>query len=161
MPRAHSTLSRAILNNIGEGVLLNKLFRIFEVEFERKVVYDCLFRLEQQGLIVFNREEKNPNVILTADGTGTLTRLVPVRDNMWKIVIFDIPETKRNIRNTLRSKLKALGFKKWQESIWISPYKIDIRIEEEFKELAKHFFIRLIKTTEINYTEDLEKLFKD
>ena len=34
------------------------------------------------------------------------------------------------------------------------------KIEEELKELGKKFFVRLIKTIDINHTEDLEELFK-
>jgi DNA-binding transcriptional regulator PaaX len=75
-------------------------------------------------------------------------------------VIFDIPEKQKYVRVVLRAKLKALHFKKWQNSIWISPYKLDEEIEAEFDELAKKFFVRLIKTKDINLTEDLEKMFK-
>ncbi len=65
------------------------------------------------------------------------------------------------MRNVLRSKLTSLGFKKWQNSIWISPFIIAPEIEAELNELAKHFFIRLMKTTDINVTDDLEKMFED
>jgi CRISPR-associated endonuclease Cas2 len=78
---------------------------------------------------------------------------------VWKLVIFDVPEKHKKVRNILRAKLNQLGFKKWQNSIWASPYELDTEIEKEFLELGKKFFIRLIKTQEINLTEDLEKLF--
>lgn len=38
----------------------------------------------------------------------------------WVIVVFDIPEQKRLIRNLLRRNLKKWGFKKLQRSVWIS-----------------------------------------
>jgi phenylacetic acid degradation operon negative regulatory protein len=93
-------------------------------------------------------------------GTQLIHKVRPKKDGIWKIIIFDIPESKRAVRNTLRSKLNSLGFKKWQNSIWISPYALDPTIEEELNQLATKLFIRLIKTTDINYTEDLEKLFE-
>jgi CRISPR-associated endonuclease Cas2 len=161
MPRTHSLLSKKILASVGNGIAQLDIFKQFEGEYGRKVVYDALFRLLQQGIVRYDRAIKNPLVTLTEDGEGLLTRVRPTRDGVWKIVIFDIPEKKREIRNTLRSKLKTLGFKKWQESIWISPYKLDKQIEEEFKQLAENLFIRLIKTTEINYTDDLENLFTE
>jgi hypothetical protein len=65
------------------------------------------------------------------------------------------------VRNVIRSKFVSLGFKKWQNSIWISPYTIAPEIEAEINDLAKHFFIRLIKTTDINVTDDLERLFEE
>jgi len=54
-------------------------------------------------------------------------------------VIFDIPEKHKYVRNVLRAKLKQLHFKKWQNSIWVSPYALDGQIEEDFKELGKKF----------------------
>ena len=82
-----------------------------------------------------------------------------VWDKQWRLVIFDIPEKHKYVRVVLRAKLKQLHFKKWQNSIWVSPYKIDADIEAELAALGNKFFVRLIKTTEINHTEDLEKMF--
>lgn len=159
MSRTHSQLSQSIVAKIGDGVRTSELFSMFESSHPRKAVYDCLFRLKQQGVVSYDKNQSDPIVCLTEDGTWLLSRVRPKRDGVWKIVIFDIPEKKREVRNHLRSKLKTLGFKKWQESIWVSPYAIDPKIEDEFNQIADKLFIRLIKTTDINYTKDLEKLF--
>ena len=57
--------------------------------------------------------------------------------------------------------IKGGGFKKWQNSIWVSPYAMDREIEEELNDLGKKFSVRLIKTTQINHNEDLEKMFEE
>ena len=75
-----------------------------------------------------------------------------------QVLFLGIPDNKLT-RQVLREKLKQLHFKKWQNSIWASPYALDPEIEAEFKELGEKFFIRLIKTSDINNTGDLEKLF--
>lgn len=159
MSRTHSTLSKELLIKIQQSLTLAELFRSFSVEHERKTIYDALFRLRQQELIVCDFSKEQSLVAITPEGAALLGRVQPIKDGVWKIVIFDIPEKKRAIRNHLRSKLKALGFQKWQESIWISPFALDPDIEAEFSELSKKFFIRLIRTTQINNTEDLEKMF--
>jgi DNA-binding transcriptional regulator PaaX len=43
-------------------------------------------------------------------------------DNKWRIVIFDIPERKRQLRDIFRHQLKQLGFYELQHSVWIHPY---------------------------------------
>jgi DNA-binding transcriptional regulator PaaX len=43
-------------------------------------------------------------------------------DKKWRIVLFDIPEEKRKIRDALRKKLKNLGFLEFQKSVFIFPY---------------------------------------
>ncbi len=45
-------------------------------------------------------------------------------DGKWRIVFFDILETSRHIRNTLRLKLKELGFGMLQRSVWVTPSDI-------------------------------------
>ena len=125
-----------------------------------KDFYNTIFRARQIGLI--DQTEKGGKILLkiTLEGQKLLNRLEPKRDGVWKIVIFDIPEKQKYVRSVLRAKLKSLNFKKWQNSIWVSPYALDKEIEEELKKLGEKFFVRLIKTREINITADLEKLFK-
>ena len=70
-------------------------------------------------------------VELTSAGQKILSRLSlgqlkppkPKRwDRQWRIVIFDIPERRRKIRDHLRMMLESIGFLKLQESVWIYPY---------------------------------------
>jgi CRISPR-associated endonuclease Cas2 len=120
-----------------------------------KQIYDTLYRLKDQELITQNTHGYQ----ITPAGQRLIHSKKPVRDNMWKVIIFDIPEKQRSVRNFLRQRLTGLGFKKWQNSIWVSPFKLDAELEEELKQLANKFFVRLIKTNDINHTKDLEQLF--
>lgn len=49
-------------------------------------------------------------------------------DGKFRIVIFDIPETKKIARGVLRDKLKEIGFVKIQKSVWASPYECEKEI---------------------------------
>ncbi len=159
MPRPLSPLSQKILLFLQANgpQMLHKIYEEYETQESKKKVYDTLFRLTSQGLVSFT----NDRYAVTPEAEVLIHTIDKKRDGVWKIIIFDIPETKRSIRNVLRSKLVTLGFKKWQNSIWITPFILAPEIEQEMNELAKHFFIRLIKTTDINDTEDLEKLFEE
>ena len=75
----------------------------------------------------------------------------------YTIVIWDIPENKRTIRNLLRRKLKTWGFVNCQKSVWVSRRSVSgqlrmlieelvidrwvVVIESDDKALAK-FFVR-------------------
>jgi len=81
-------------------------------------------RLEKKGLI-----HVGPSGIrLTDKGERFLqtTSLRPVQpwlwDKKWRVVIFDIPETKKQQRNILRDTLIRIGFWKLQNSVWVYPY---------------------------------------
>lgn len=159
MPRPLSELSKHILILLHHKgpLMLHQLYELCPDESSKKKVYDTVFRLSGQGLL----DLSNDRYSITDDAKILIHTIDKKKDGVWKIIIFDIPETKRKVRNVLRSKLASLGFQKWQNSIWISPYTLAPEIEAELNELAKHFFIRLIKTTEINDTSDLEQLFSE
>ncbi len=156
MPRILSGLSLDILISMKNGIkTVDDIYEEFSKEPKKKI-YDTLFRLSKQELISLQDDKYR----LTEAGFTELASLDPEKDGTWKIIIFDIPETQRPVRNFLRAKLKSLGFKLWQNSIWISPYALAPQIEDEINELAKHYFVRLIKTTDINHDADLQEMFK-
>ncbi len=163
MSRTHTTLSVEVLQfveGVGTPCPLSEVYTAFQKMYPRKKVYDVVFRLEAQGLLLYANPAKTM-LEMSSDGRALLSTRRPVKDGVWKLVIFDIPETQRKIRTVLRNQLKAIGFRKWQGSIWISPYALDASVEQELSELAKHYFVRLIKTTDINVTTDLEELFRE
>lgn len=159
MPRPLATFSQDILLYLKEQgpLMLHQLYEKFEDRANKKKIYDTMFRLTTQGVVNLN----NDRYEISDEANILLHTIAKERDGIWKMVIFDIPEKKRQVRNVIRAKLVSLGFQRWQNSIWISPYTMAPEIEEELNELAKHYFIRLIKTTDINVTDDLEKLFAD
>lgn len=55
-------------------------------------------------------------------------------DGYFMIVAFDIPESSRNVRRSLRTKLDELGFGMLQKSVYISPY----HFEEDMKEFLEN-----------------------
>ena len=50
-------------------------------------------------------------------------------DGKWRIVIFDIPNKYKQVRDIFRMRLKQLGLKQLQESVYVSPYKCFEEIE--------------------------------
>jgi DNA-binding transcriptional regulator PaaX len=159
MARKHNPYTIAILkflSTAANGTKINDIKQACGPKLSAKDFYNYLFRLAEQEYITKNTELAQ----ITEEGSRLLGRLKPAKDGVWKLVIFDIPEKHKYVRSVLRGKLKQLHFKKWQNSIWVSPYALEPEIEKEFDDLGKKFFVRLIKTTEINNVEDLEKLFK-
>lgn len=162
MARAYHPLTIDILQKLQDSpkeTPTELLFKALKPDLPYKDFYNILFRLAQNGLV---EKTKSPNgliVKISEDGSRLLQRKKPKRDGVWKLVIFDIPEKHKYVRQVIRAKLKSLYFKKWQNSIWISPYELDPEIEKELKDLSQKFFVRLIKTKDINVYEDLEKMF--
>ncbi|MDR3642555.1 MAG: hypothetical protein P4L74_02915 [Candidatus Doudnabacteria bacterium] len=159
MARIFTPLTLAVLTEVESrpGISLRELHLKYHPKNPYKELYNTVFRLSELELIT----KQGGNLDLTDEGRKILHRNLPKRDGVWKLVIFDIPEKQKYVRVVLRAKLRALHFKKWQNSIWVSPYALDSEIEQELKELGKKFFVRLIKTSDINLVDDLENLHKE
>lgn len=75
-------------------------------------------------------KDNKPYLRLTSAGKSSLVRDFPILsltkkwDKKWVIVVFDIEEKTKSLRNNFRNKLKSLGFGMLQESVWISPLSI-------------------------------------
>jgi len=82
-------------------------------------------------------------------------------DKKWRLVIFDIAQIKKIYREAFRGKLKDLGFRSLQKSVWVHPYECQVEIE-----LLKDFFglsdkeLRLIVAQSIGIDEEFKKEFR-
>ncbi len=91
----------------------------------------ALGRLAKKGLITFEERGGKRYARITEAGENILAlasmqdkaKQKPKRwDRRWRLVIFDIPERRRSIRNQLRSFMSEYGFVRLQDSVWIYPY---------------------------------------
>lgn len=163
MARAFDPKTLSVLSEIGQRpqVGSRELFKSFSKDLSYKEFYNVLFRLSQLELITKTKHRGELVTQITPEGKKLLVRKRPEPDGTWKLVTFDIPEKQKKVRTVLRAKLKSLGFKKWQNSLWISPYRLDEEVRAELDILAKRFFIRLLEVSRINRTDDLATLFPD
>lgn len=51
-------------------------------------------------------------------------------DGLWRIVLFDIAEEQRKVRDNIRRKLKNLGFAMFQKSVWMTPFDVAEEVVE-------------------------------
>ena len=91
----------------------------------------AITRLRERGLVVWEKSERGVFLRLTRQGEQSLTAFekkgfklaTPAKwDGKWRVIIFDIHETKRGVRNKFRSTLMQIGFLKLQQSVWVYPY---------------------------------------
>lgn len=91
----------------------------------------ALGRLATKGLITFEEREGKRYARVTEAGEQLLAlesmreanARKPKRwDGRWRVVLFDIPERRRGVRNRLRLFMSEYGFVRLQDSVWIYPY---------------------------------------
>lgn len=79
-------------------------------------------------------------------------------DKKWRIVVFDIPEEKKGLRDELRRRLKLLGFAEFQKSVFVFPYPCEDEINILVNFFGLHEHVRCLEST-LSYDSDLRKLF--
>jgi DNA-binding transcriptional regulator PaaX len=71
-------------------------------------------------------------------------------DGKWRIVIWDIPEQKRIIRNTFRRNLKKWDFRPLQKSVWVSKRDIYDKLKSYIKELGIEKWVTVLEADKLS-----------
>ena len=80
-------------------------------------------------------------------------------DKKWRIVLFDIPETQRKLRDAFRGHLKRLGFYEFQKSVFIHPYECNAELDFIIEYYNARKFIRYIVAEKIDNLIDVRRNF--
>lgn len=70
-------------------------------------------------------------------------------DGKWRIVVFDIPETHRKVRNVLRSRLKLWKFKPLQKSVWVTKKSIMKQIKEFIRDVGVGKWVLVFESADL------------
>jgi len=89
-------------------------------------------RLVERGLITIHQRRGDRYAKLTTKGRALLSRYQlhdyrPLKqkrwDGFWHVIVFDIPERKKFLRDGLRQELARIGFVMLQNSVWAYPFE--------------------------------------
>lgn len=110
------------------AVRIFRSFGLFEYKRDDEIIKRSRKLLVKRGLMSYS----SGNLLrLTEKGKAKLQHIrltkfkfsIPKKwDKRWRVLIFDIPERKRALRDKVRSTLVAIGFVQLQRSVWIFPH---------------------------------------
>lgn len=69
-------------------------------------------------------------------------------DGIWRLVIFDIPESQRIVRDLLRFKLREWGFRKVQNSVWATKKNCTKVMRRFIAELGVSKWVLVVESTD-------------
>ena len=131
---------------------------------QKEIVKRSRERLVKAGLL----EYKNGLLRLTAKGQKELHNLElknfnlvkPKKwDGKWRIIIFDIKEDRKVLRDKVRRTLTSIGFMKLQDSVWIYPFDCEelvTLLKADFK-IGKDLLYMIVD--ELEYDLPVRKFF--
>lgn len=141
---------------------------IFGLNKKPKNIPYYFLRLRKQKLIDFEENHNICKIVLTENGRKVFLRFnyedltikAPrIWDRQFRIIVFDIPETKRSARDSLREKMKELGCIRFNDSVWVYPYPC----QKEIDFIANYWgigkYVHFILASDITNRDLLEKSF--
>ena len=145
----NATLALAVMGGVltfgpmAPGVLAGLTHFIAGRKKEKYEEYRQIWRsfndLKKKGNLEFVKEEDDYLIYrVSKKGREKVKKLIfdelrikiPKKwDKKWRLVIFDIPESRRKSRLALLKKLKEIGFYQCQKSVWLHPFPCMEEIE--------------------------------
>lgn len=123
-------------------------------EINKNSLSQAIKRLRKRNLIE-KEEERTGKIVLRLTQSGKDLALLKKGesdinwDGRWRIVVFDIPENKRVVRDLLRSRLKSWGFVGWQKSVWASKRNVTYQLRSFLRELGISDWVLVIESDNV------------
>jgi len=80
-------------------------------------------------------------------------------DGFWRMVIFDIPEHKKQVRDVFSKKLKQLGFVAIQKSVFVYPHDCQNELDFVVEIFGLRPYVRFALVKELDIAVDLRRKF--
>ena len=128
-----------------------------------------LKRLHRQKVVEVVETKDGPVVRITKNGFTKALRYkldeMQVKkqnswDKKWRVVIFDIPENKKRVRDLFRNQLRQMGFFPLQESVFVHAYPCFDEVEFLRQVYSVDIGVTYIIGHKIESQSNIEKFFK-
>jgi len=130
---------------------------VFPLGFSPNAIRLGLSRMARQGMFAIKKSGRLSYYSLSAKGVRWMeqgrVRAFEVKrrkwDGRWRFVVYNIPETMRDLRDKLRCKLQSLGYANMSTSFWISPYDLEVELH---RYMAERSLLDYVETFTADYT---------
>lgn len=156
-----SDLTRAILFVVKQSskITLNSIVSLLGDKYDGQLVRNRAYYLRYSKSLTGSSRS---GLSITPKGRTALVQLEleiidPPKtwDKKWRVVIYDIPESKRSARNQIRQLLKGLGFRQLQISVWAHP----LPCYKQFQAIRKAYGIeKHLLFLEVNHCREFRAL---
>ncbi|OHA63845.1 MAG: hypothetical protein A2843_02355 [Candidatus Wildermuthbacteria bacterium RIFCSPHIGHO2_01_FULL_48_27b] len=147
--RVYSSVSppRSVRQYVYRDVI--RLRKEYERRKNRRSFSQFIHYLQTKGYIKIKALGGTKGLVLTPKGAEKVLRVrrkmlkrKKRKDGRWIMIVFDVPEKKRVLRQILRATLVDMGYEKFQQSVWVCPYDV---FEETEKIIREYHLIPFVK----------------
>ncbi|AIS01062.1 PaaX family transcriptional regulator C-terminal domain-containing protein [Streptomyces glaucescens] len=127
-------------------------------------VRSSVSRLKRRGLLVPARTEQgaagyalSPDARqLLDDGDRRVYATAPPGDEGWVLAVFSVPETERQKRHLLRSRLSGLGFGTAAPGVWIAPARLYEETRHTLQRLGLEGYVDFFRGEHLGFAPTVE-----
>ncbi|KUO03356.1 PaaX family transcriptional regulator [Streptomyces caeruleatus] len=127
-------------------------------------VRSSVSRLKRRGLLLPARTaqgaagyELSPDARqLLDDGDRRIYTTVPPDDEGWVLAVFSVPESERQKRHVLRSRLAGLGFGTAAPGVWIAPARLYEEARHTLQRLRLEEYVDFFRGEHLGFTPTAE-----
>lgn len=143
----------------GYVAITDSLQAIFDLSLNQKT-RGTLSALLKENLIEKNEVQKDPasqpEYRITEKGIHALSLEFPFFrhlkgewDGLWRIISYEIPEKKRDLRDRLRREMRGWGLGPWHRSFWITPHPIISELKDLVYGKEEEKYIQAFEATHV------------
>lgn len=114
---------------------------------------------EKDGRTTLTISEAGRKKALSYQFEEMVIRKPKIWDKKWRLVMFDVPEKKKRIREVIRAKLKELEFFELQKSVFVHPFDCKDEINFIIEIFEARPFVRFAVIESIDNELHLKKIF--
>ncbi len=139
-------------------------------EINKRALYRTIRNLYKSKLIRYlEHKDGSISVVLSRNGSKIALRYKlnelkiskPIKwDKKWRVALFDVPESQRKLRDTLRFHFKQLGLLELQKSVFVHPYECRNEIDFIIELYNARRYVRFIEAYHIDNELHLKNKFK-
>ncbi len=137
---------------------------------DRHALYQAMRRLYQSQLVEErHNDDGSLTMILSAEGKWRALTFTAedieiakpkVWDKKWRVVVFDIPERRRGLRDIFRARLRHMMFYELQKSVFVHPYPCQDQIDFLVELYGARQYVRIIVAESLDNALHLKTHFK-
>lgn len=149
----------------GGAIWTNNLLRLLEqLGIGERAARSTLSRMKQEGWLATRKFGRRTQTAVTRRGRTILEQgqqrifEPPLEswDGQWRLVVYSLPEEKRELRNELRKKLVWFGFGNLAPGAWVSPHERQTELEAILDDLAVRRHVSLFTGRHVGSLSDME-----
>ena len=156
-------------SRVAKRIIRDIKHELKDKNLKKKYLMRKFYYLRERELVSFVEKGDEIEIVITEKGRRSVLKYDiemmkidrPKRwDGKWRLVFFDIPESKKKARDALVFKLRDLGFVKFNNSVWVFPYECRKEVDfiSEFFDVAK--YVHYAVASDITNEQALMSVFK-